>query len=57
MVEKTGNETEMDKVMAMDAWQLLTYALENPEYLSDPYYSLIGNAINARYEQLENERG
>ncbi|CDM57417.1 hypothetical protein [Rhizobium favelukesii] len=55
-VEKTGNETEFDKIMALDAWGLLEYVLANPEFLTDPYYRSFGDVVDARYKQLMSEQ-
>ncbi len=32
----------------MDLWELLSEIIDNPTYLTDPYYKDAGNAITAR---------
>lgn len=44
MIEGIMTSTERD---------LLTFVMCWPEYLTDPYYREFGNAIRARYDQLE----
>jgi hypothetical protein len=55
-VQKTGNDIEREKIMALDAWGLLEYVLANPDYLTDPYYRYFGDAVDARYKQLISEQ-
>jgi hypothetical protein len=40
-------------IMAMDSWELLEWVISSPTDLTDSYYSDIGNAIQARYEELK----
>lgn len=46
------NEAEVKRIMQMNAHDLLYFVITNPEYLTDPYYRVFGNAVRARYEEL-----
>jgi len=36
----------------MNSMQLLAYVIDNPEYLSDPYYLDTGNKLRKRFYRL-----
>jgi hypothetical protein len=48
----TLNDQEVLLIMALTEGELLDYVMESPEYLSDGYYSIFGNAIWARWQEL-----
>jgi len=46
------NEKVIREIMEMNSWQLLSYVLDYPENLTDPYYREFSAAINKRFEEL-----
>jgi hypothetical protein len=54
--QKTGNDLEVERIMALSAWELLEYVLSNTYYLSDSYYACFARAVHARFDQLALER-
>lgn len=52
MGEKTGNEVECERIMAMSKDELLQYILDYPDYLTDYYYAVFAVAIQARGKEL-----
>lgn len=51
----TGNEMEVKFIMGLGVFSLLEYIRNHPEYLSDPYYEIFLDAIDARIEQLSSQ--
>jgi len=51
-VTLTGNDRTCLDISQMSEGALLDFVMENTEYLSDPYYKVFGDAINARYTAL-----
>jgi len=49
---KSPNDLEVERIMRMPASELLDYIMEMPEYLTDSYYSILGNAIRTRHAQF-----
>lgn len=47
-----SDEEYQSFVASMDAIDLLAEIMDNPEYLTDPYYASLGGALRARYAQL-----
>ena len=47
----------MEKVRGMRSIELLELILKNPHFLTDAYFSEIGKAIRARYEELKTFNG
>ncbi len=45
------DEKEIKMISTMNEWELLSYVITNPEFLTDSYYSKFGNAIRKRYKQ------
>lgn len=49
----SSNAEYVAKVEGMDESDLLDAVMENPEYLTDPYYFYpLGQALQKRYEEL-----
>lgn len=56
MTEKTGDEKYIELIMRMNEWQLLTEVMANTNYFEDSYYADFAQALEKRYEQLEELR-
>jgi hypothetical protein len=48
------NAEWIKKIMKMNTEELLAEIMSVPEFLTDSYYSQLGNAIRTRYKQLQN---
>ena len=51
-----GDDREIAKIFKFSKDELLDYILENPEYLTDGYFSGFGMAIHKRRIQLKEEK-
>lgn len=49
---KMSNQDEIRDIMGMDEWELLDYIFCHPEYLTDSYYVVLGDAIRERHNEL-----
>ena len=46
------DKQEAKRIMTFTVLQLLEYVMRNPVYLTDSYYSTLGDAIRARYKDI-----
>ena len=46
------NEAYLDMIARMDILQLFAEVMEHPEYLTDRYYKVFGDAFRRRYAEL-----
>lgn len=46
------DKEQVARIAKMNEEQLFDYVMTNPEFLTDSYYRVLGDAIRARYKEI-----